>query len=377
MRPNELSSTDGLNSAAKLPLKRAFINGDKAPLQQVFASVPSSDTSSPPSSPPSLATPQRRSFNSPKLGFQTPSPPKGLPELPDFPLHSEDEGSGEDDAMPARLSVGANDDFSSMKTPKPPGAWASSPAPLHISPLVRSHSLPDSDGFGREAVSESCLPTPVASLSRASSLPPQTPAPPGAWMATPGLERKRSMLKVRFDVESEQSAPETPVNGQDGQPKGSHQNILQGLCTTAPQAQDSQFSGQVETKNETVDTPVTPRTTPPSTLGRSPSIRIVNAFGRDAVEPPVTLPPMTIPNTPRSKSLVRIVDAMGREVEEVTEADSEVKSEEDMPLDHNEAVKRVRQSIADLASGLREVDRYCARLFTNSKGTDPVFFNVP
>jgi hypothetical protein len=50
---------------------------------------------------------------------------------------------------------------------------------------------------------------------------------------------------------------------------------------------------------------------------------------------------------------------MGREVEEVAEgADSEVKHEEDFPLNHNEAVRRVRQSIADLASGLSEVDRY-------------------
>jgi hypothetical protein len=53
---------------------------------------------------------------------------------------------------------------------------------------------------------------------------------------------------------------------------------------------------------------------------------------------------------------------MGREVEEVVETtSSENKSEGDIILGHNEALRRVRQSIADLASGLNEVDRYVTR----------------
>jgi serine/arginine repetitive matrix protein 2 len=294
-----------------------------------------------------------------------------MPELPDSPLHSEDEEGEELDQTPARLDAGAKADFSSTKTPKPPGAWTSTPAPPHRNPLARAHSLPDSDGFWEETVSGSSLPTPVASLSRASSLPPQTPAPPGAWVVTPSLERKRSILKVRFDVESEQSASETPVNGQSPQVEGPCQNILQELSTPTSQTQGNNFSSPVEVKKETVDTPVTPRTTPPSTPRRSPSIRIVDAFGRDAVEPPVALPSMPIPSPPRSKSLVRIVDAMGREVEEVAEAaDSEVTHEEDFPLNHNEAVRRVRQSIADLASGLSEVDRYITSFVAEPLMTD-------
>ena len=72
---------------------------------------------------------------------------------------------------------------------------------------------------------------------------------------------------------------------------------------------------------------------------------------------------MPISGTPRSKSLVKIVDAMGREVEEVVEtAGNESKNEEDTPLSHNEALRRVRRSIADLASGLNEVDRYFTSL---------------
>jgi hypothetical protein len=201
----------------------APLNNDEAHPQKVLARPSSFDRSSPrpwppPPSEPSLSLttpPRRQTSSSPKVEFETPPPPKGMPELPGPPSSSEDESETEKGWLPAGQDVGSHPDFSSMKTPKPPGAWGSTPLLSRRDLLVRAHTLSDSDGFV-ESTSESGLATPVASLSRASSLPAQTPAPPGAWLVTPGTDRRRSVLKVRFDVESEQSAQsasEVPANG--------------------------------------------------------------------------------------------------------------------------------------------------------------------
>jgi serine/arginine repetitive matrix protein 2 len=258
-----------------------------------------------------------------------------------------------------------------MKTPKPPGAWTSTPLPTRHDPLVRAHTYPDSDGFG-ESISEGGLATPVASLSRSSSLPAQTPLPPGAWLLTPAIDRRRSVLKVRFDIESEHSASDAPANGH------THSEGVNGpqiesqsessFDVSTPKGQASCLPPPIETKEEEVATPMTPRSTPPPSLRKSPSIRVVDAFGRVQMSDDIVLnstvtSPVPVSSTPRGKSSVRIVDAMGREVEEVLETtSSEGKSEGGIILGHNEALRRVRTSIADLASGLNEVDRSVAEL---------------
>jgi serine/arginine repetitive matrix protein 2 len=340
--------------------------------QQPQARRSSFDRSSPtpwPPPPPEpsliLATPPRRqSSTSSKVEFETPPPPKGLPELPG-PPPSEDEADEE-----------PHPEVSSTKTPKPPGAWTSTPSLSRRGPpLVRVHTFPGSDGsdgFG-ELASESGLATPVASLSRASSLPSQTPAPPGAWLPTPSAERRRSVLKVRFEVESEQSASDVLANGHahvgDSDGPQTESPCESSFEASTPKARVNGLPAPLEVKMEEFEAPVTPRSTPPPPLRKSPSIRVVDAFGREQTslsevdksqDSGVVSP---VPSTPRNKSSVRIVDAMGREVEEVLETiGGEGKNEVDVTLGHNEALRRVRQSIADLASGLNEVDRYAAGL---------------
>ena len=70
--------------------------------------------------------------------------------------------------------------------------------------------------------------------------------------------------------------------------------------------------------------------------------------------------------TPRNRSAIRIVDAMGREIQEApqplpkTEMLSDGMSSFDeprTPLSHNEALARVRRTIAHLAEDLDEVDK--------------------
>jgi len=119
----------------------------------------------------------------------------------------------------------------------------------------------------------------------------------------------------------------------------------------------------LDVKDEDVNTLVTPRSTPPRSLRKSPSIRVVDAFGRERIpsnEDDIAQESAIashVSSTPRNTSSVRIVDAMGREVNEVLETTSnEDKSEGDIILGHNEAIRRVRQTVADLALGLSAVD---------------------
>lgn len=373
MRPAPLS--DDHVSPPGSPLKAA-LNNSEVRLQKAHTRSSNLDRSSPTPWPPpppepslALMTPPRRQFSgSSKVDFETPSPPKDLPELPG-PPSSEDERDEENGWTHAGQDSRPHFDVSSLKTPKPPGAWTFTPLPSRHDPLVRAHTYPDSDGFG-ESTSEGGLATPVASLSRASSLPAQTPFPPGAWLLTPGIERRRSVLKVRFDVESEQSASDAPANSHPhlGDPSGpqTDNQSESSFEVSTPKAQANGLPQPVEVKEEEVEIPVTPRSTPPPSLRKSPSIRVVDAFGREQVSNDVALDSAaasSMSNTPRSKSSVRIVDAMGREVEEVLETTgSEGKSEGDIILGHNEALRRVRKSIADLASGLSEVDRFVVAL---------------
>ncbi|KAH7926545.1 hypothetical protein BV22DRAFT_1062786 [Leucogyrophana mollusca] len=444
---------------------------DRPFLQSDVPSPATELSSTPPGSPPragtppshdavsqqspvfALTTPPRRpSFSASILEFRTPSPPH---DLPGPPSSSEDEvDTREADRTPVRQNTDLpiNPNFTAMKTPRPPGAWAvtplparhSSPAPSSPSestptlaststPLPRAQSHPDSH-VKAEVSSEIGLLTPVASLSRANSLPLQTPAPPGAWMATPNqptsqtgslgqsqsqfgsIGRRRSILKVRFDVtESEASATE-----------GDRQeSLLSAIRTSAPDVSGptgdegqreiipptTQINGSADiatassasvpvTRPRTPERPTTPTTFAPApsprSLRRSPSIRMVDAYGRERVDD-IPLPmemgngcvngnhPLSrdddqkptrptkteghiAPPTPRTinKSTVRIVDAMGREIEETAEpprheAETSTNGDfsflsDDTPIGRNEALARMRETLRDLAEGLSDAD---------------------
>ena len=68
------------------------------------------------------------------------------------------------------------------------------------------------------------------------------------------------------------------VNGL--QPSSPGENSFEDLLTPISNMQGNGLPPPAEVEKEKVDTPVTPRTTPPSTPRRSPSIRIVDAFMR-------------------------------------------------------------------------------------------------
>ena len=254
-------------------------------------------------------------------------------------------------------------------------------------------------------------------MSRAGSLPIQTPAPPGAWLNTPALAttsaRRKSLLKVRFDVDpgelsSDMSIVEsTPPRGKvkvvppkmpkDVGVKESRSAEGEGEGQTTPDSGVDVKAEEVQKEQVTPERPMK-RESP----SKSPSVRLLDAFGREAKEdlparsssspspPPVkqadkpsyaSKQSVRTPDTSQNKSSIRIVDAMGRVVDEegkpeVKEQkrsqwlsvavrgrrDVVVQAEDDddvfEPLSHNEALARVRKTIADLAIDLDEVDRY-------------------
>ncbi|OBZ68166.1 hypothetical protein A0H81_11792 [Grifola frondosa] len=327
----------------------------------------------------SLQTPPRRPhYSTPKAEFKTPSPPRGLPELPEPPSSSEDD-TGRNDRTPMALRYNQPGDMTAMKTPRPPGAWLTTPAPRHVvkkSP-ERTSSAPQPSGDTSKSDS-SGLPTPPSTWTRASSIPPQTPAPPGAWLGTPASTRPRSILKVRFeDIESETSeavSDHPPVLAAKQQPvdvKREHRR------EAAPEALRSlpklNLLSESPQEDSSLDRPSTPPSLRARLRQRSPGVRIVDAFGRvtiekeedvEHVEPPkreeleeqpkpFKPAPRETRATPRNRSIVKIVDAMGREIEEPDESTSEAS----FHLSHNEALARVRNTIADMAEDLSEADR--------------------
>lgn len=373
---------------------------------------------SPPPSPPNdqpqqpsqssahsfLSTPPRpTSFNASRLEFQTPSPPRGLPELPGPPSSSEgdeaqqeveqertpirdmrsdlttmktpkppgawastpahrpylepspeDEVEGEQARMPVR-DLGS--DFSTMKTPRAPGAWASTPAPPRHETPSQSHSY----AGDTDTEYENGLATPVASLSRASSLPPQTPAPPGGWTVTPAV--RKSILKVRFDTHApgtEQSFLNDGIESSndfvDGIVNASWRTENIFVDTSAPAIKVEEPEARICTP-EPPSTPVSPSRSPRSPPRKSPSIRVLDAFGREQVTEDKSSKGL---NTPKNKSGIRVVDAMGRDIEDSVEQPTldEVDIKNSPPLKHSEALVRVRRGLSDLAQGLDEMNRY-------------------
>ncbi|KAF8070317.1 hypothetical protein FPV67DRAFT_1012205 [Lyophyllum atratum] len=377
---------------------------DQTPLQEL-SPPPSPPTQSPPHHPQSsprsfLSTPPRRPLShASKLEFQTPSPPKNLPELPGPPpSSSEDETGNETGRTPLRSDLtvmktprppGAWDsthaypeqndersssslgdisveqgnsrsrtpiralrsDLTSTKTPRPPGAWATPVPSSSREPPTRTRSL--SGDTDEEC--DSGLATPIASLSRASSLPAQTPRPPGAWTATPAA--RKSILKVRFDTQSDSP---------NGNPTtGSSRNPLENITNASTRTDDVSVSTESSLgphRDEVLSRGRMPEVSSPATPAsrrlqspsrKSPGIRILDAFGREVVKDES----QPRPSSPKSKGGIRIVDAMGREVGASDERSLDVTDNPEEPLMHAEAVVRVRQRVADLAEDLDAMAR--------------------
>lgn len=309
-------------------------------------------------------------------------------------------------------------DLSSMKTPKPPGAWAATPVPsAHFEP-PREPSMDwaggsvSSDRFNPQAVSSPAttaqatpmfsvdssdasvggLITPAPSFSRAGPSAAPTPAPPGAWLPTPGSARK-SIYKVRFDVsESEMSATEESQALGNGEMLASH-TPLQAEDTNRPTKAEIGVSEFQSTEAATINAPpLAERVNVEEGLVRPEMpelgsqmvrkthvVRLLDAFGREQQEPEASPEPdfanadestphtekvKEDPNgTPRSRTSMRMLDAMGREVEEdvMPEPESPTMlslSEDDAPQTRAEALAIIRKNTIELQ---RELDEYSER----------------
>ncbi|KAG1802646.1 uncharacterized protein HD556DRAFT_1227807 [Suillus plorans] len=382
-----------------------------------------------------LTTPPRRLASSTSiLDFRTPSPPHDLSNLSVLPSSSEDEAETcEADVTPVRVDEDgpANPNYTAMKTPKPPGAWAATPLAPTVSlssmPLSRAISAPERSSEIKVPAGNGLL-TPIPSLSRAKSLPLRTPAPPGAWMLTPNqpmtqngqngsadqsqfgsIGRRKSILKVRFDVtESEASTAEVEKSPL---PSGrvSAPDFLPDSHARQAESDPSKMingSAHVDVVHDPVPArPVTPErsTTPisrantpsPRSLRKSPTVKVVDAFGRERIDDPPTLADaqdianghvdakdvvrsLSSAETPRAprvqhKSNIRIVDAMGREIEEEVDPVIEPLFEEELlvlhddpPVGRTKTLARMRQTLQEWADGLSDGDRSADDLALNT-----------
>ncbi|KAH7907745.1 hypothetical protein BJ138DRAFT_1014033 [Hygrophoropsis aurantiaca] len=407
------------------------------------ASVDEPSSSTPPGTPPKkdadagagftpgtpTTPPRQRSFSASILEFRTPSPPH---ELPGPPSSSDDEDETDEahelgeERTPIRQNGGnviVDPGYTAMKTPKPPGAWAATPVALPrapsspsetlapaSTPLPRSQSYPEA--HSGETVPDTGLLTPIPSLSRANSLPAQTPALPGAWMATPHQStqvqgRRRSILKVRFDVtESEASGMEGPGSGPGpseesvlGRDEGGRMQLDSGRQTNGS-ANGNGILGMKRPTTPERDRPTTPPSAAnapsPRSLRRSPSVRVVDEFGRERVDdhpipapaneerhdgregdedewsqqPPSAGKPAPNPDeripqstsTPRAanRSSLRIVDAMGREIDDQVEIQRQPQYRHDsnVNIGHNEALVLMREKLRELAAEISDADKF-------------------
>ena len=351
-----------------------------------------------PSSVPSfLSTPprSRQLFSSSQLEFQTPSPPRGgLPDLPEPPSAdvTVDEVLPQFNIVPidaesASEPRNGRGDISTLKTPKPPGGWVATPGTSFFQPnrddLKRAYIDSSDDGLlktrtrSRSALprtpaapggwaftpatvrqrsqsdpkaisNEGRLATPVNSVGWANTLPPKTPAPPGGWLNTPGVtaSSRKSILKVRFEPDVTSSVNESS----DIQSDSSVYPINGFLAPNWERA--------------TTPEPVMPVTPPPRSPGkrkRSPSVRMVDAYGNERKRDSRQESPSPTLSAPRSKNGIRIVDALGLEMKEESGERVEDTQEngiaENIPMTRVEALQRVRLGIQELAEGIESLDR--------------------
>lgn len=152
-----------------------------------------------------------------------------------------------------------------------------------------------------------------------------------------------------------------PSNDDHAQPTTSAPSRADGVGYNEPHSAFSSFSSS-DTEVED-DGPRTPVLRPASVPTRTPpSVRVVDAFGREVVEESSSrevndVPPMTLTSQDASlnkKPSVRIVDAMGREVQRNGDAiEPDTAGEE---LSGAQSLAKMRESISSLAREMDDVD---------------------
>lgn len=338
---------------------------------------------SPPRTPPgeparrdpeyTLQTPPRWASASSKIEFETPSPPRNMPDLPGPP------SSSEEDTHEGHTPVGtpfADANLTVIKTPKPPGGWDATPVPTQRAAQREAVQAARAATASQPAPIAVEAATPEAAQPSESVIMP-TPAPPGGWLPTPASSmRRKSILKVRFDVDpntSGESLASVPLVG----PNDSMSEIFPPVDPTPRRDKGKGKDVSDEEDPERPSTPPTVRAKPRA--ARSPGLRMVDAYGREVVEEET---PSPVAEQPQSKSrsqskakknagesssrvvtrkkpppvAMRMVDAMGREITEVSIEDSEHSESYELPMSRTEAMSRVRKSLATLVDELGESD---------------------
>lgn len=169
--------------------------------------------------------------------------------------------------------------------------------------------------------------TPVASLSKGSKLEPKTPTAPGAWLATPTV--KKSILKVRFEPEVS-TLTDKSVD---------HPNPISGV-----NGLDDNDDGLQRTEELPSRSPSSPRR---QRSTKSPKIRVLDAFGREQ-EPDVS----NQEHVDSSPSPLRVVDAMGHEIEKRSRSEAT-----EATATRGELLSRIRNGLDDLVVDIDEFDK--------------------
>ncbi|KAF5388852.1 hypothetical protein D9757_005669 [Collybiopsis confluens] len=292
--------------------------------QKIITSPPSPPLSSSSESPttpePELAhfslpstPPSKQSSGSFKLEFRTPSPPRNLPDLPGPP--SSISSDYDEITVPAG-------EFSLLKTPKPPGAWAATPLSSRPIPL-RSNSLPTDDEI------ENGLATPASSLSRAATMSPRTPALPGGWVNTPASRKNVRFFEGPSSLDSEKN---TTGRIED----------VKSVAIEAPVGPHPPLTSKV-TGSHSDGSPKSSRIRSPR---KAVTIRVVDAFGREETKKE------TKEYKLRNDDSVRIVDAMGHTIDDSHDPIPSIL--DDHPLTRMETLGRVRSSLRELREELTE-----------------------
>ncbi|KAG6820520.1 hypothetical protein H0H93_015993 [Arthromyces matolae] len=328
-----------------------------------------------------LATPPRRPSLTSRMEFRTPSPPRNMPDLPGPPTSSEEDT---DDGSVAGSLLRA--DVTALKTPRPPGAWLATPALTRphrsinvaiadyggttsnvsqtptpasgaksprqpgiwsstVAPPQQPSQVLSSDEHSSSTSSESGLQTglvtPAPSFSKGTSMYMKTPAPPGAYFATPAA--RKSAMKVRFD----------PNGG--ASPEIATTDLLDDVATSSTDSTPRMTLRRLDTPRRTSSSQIVTPISPVSCrdgLQKRPGIRVLDAFGRELVKDEAG---ETSPN----ESDIHVVDAMRCEV---GNGKPSISFEDDVsqplaPVTREEALLRVRQGLADLVSDLDDMDK--------------------
>jgi serine/arginine repetitive matrix protein 2 len=184
---------------------------------------------------------------------------------------------------------------------------------------------------------------------------PDDPLPVADWDATSlsrqGIDTSESMSGPSFsDVKSSSPATAPPISvGGDGQGEGD------SAANAPPDTTGTPSAGSP------------PRRKP----RRPPSVRLVDEYGHAKVDLPITpsrkdvrehSASMRMPGggslkTPRSTS-VRMVDAMGHEVDEPSEQNDSEDTVTEVRYSRQEALQRMKRAVADLQEGLNSVDTW-------------------